>query len=40
MFGIKHSKILKLIARDHEIPNKQTEYKIFVLKYATRDITP
>ena len=33
MLGIKHSKILKLIAKDHQIPNKWTEYKILKSKY-------
>ena len=33
MFGAKHLKILKLIAKDHQIPNKWTEYKILELKY-------
>ena len=33
MFGIKHSK-KKSIAKDHQIPNKWTEYKIFELKYG------
>ena len=33
MFGKKHSKILKMIAKDHQIPNKWTEYKILELKY-------
>ena len=33
MFGTKHSKILKLIAKDHQIRNKWTEYKILELKY-------
>ena len=32
MFGIKHSKILKLTGKDHQIPNKWTEYKILELK--------
>ena len=34
MFGAKDSKILKSIAKDHQIPNKQTEYKILELKYG------
>ena len=33
MFGKKHSKILKMIAKDHQILNKWTEYKILELKY-------
>ena len=33
MFGTKHSKILKLIAKDHQILNKWTEYEILELKY-------
>ena len=33
MFGTKHSKILKLVAKDHQIPNKWTEYKILEWKY-------
>ena len=33
MFGTKHSKILKLIEKDHQIPSKWTEYKILELKY-------
>ena len=34
MFGTKHSKILKLIAKDHQTANKWTEYKILKLKYG------
>ena len=34
MFGTKHSKIFKSIAKDHQIPNKSTEYKILKLKYG------
>ena len=34
MFGTKHSKILKLIAKDHLTANKWTEYKILKLKYG------
>ena len=33
MFGTKHSKIVKLIAKDYQIPNKWTEYKILELKH-------
>ena len=33
MFGTKHSKILKLIEKDHQIPNKWREYKTLKLKY-------
>ena len=33
MFGTMHSKI-KSIAKEHRIPNKWTEYKIFKLKYG------
>ena len=29
MFGTKHSEILKLIAKDHQTPNKLTDYKIW-----------
>ena len=31
MFGTKHSK-KKLIAKDHRIPDKWTEYEVFKLK--------
>ena len=34
MFRTEHSKILKLIAKDNQIPNKWTEYKILGLKYG------
>ena len=34
MFGTKHSKILNSISKDHQMPNKWTEYKIFKLKYG------
>ena len=34
MFGTKHSKILKLIEKDHQIPNKWREYKTRKLKYG------
>ena len=34
MFGTKHSKILKSIAKDHQILNKSTEYKILELKHG------
>ena len=34
MFGTKHSKILKSIAKGHQITDKQTEYKILELKYG------
>ena len=34
MFGTKHSKILKLIEKDHQIPNKWREYKTLKLKYG------
>ena len=34
MFGTKHSKILKLITKDHQILNKWTEYKTLQLKYG------
>ena len=34
MFGTKHSKIPKPIAKDHQIPNKWTENKILKLKYG------
>ena len=33
MFGTKYSKT-KSIAKDHQIPNKWTDYKIFELKYG------
>ena len=34
MFGTKHSKIPKSIAKDHQTPNKWTENKILKLKYG------
>ena len=34
MFGTKHSKILKLIAKGNQIQYKWTEYKILELKYG------
>ena len=39
MFGTKHSKILKSIAKDHQIPNKWTEYKILELKYGNTKLS-
>ena len=33
MFGTKHSK-KKAICKDHQIPNKLTDYKIFEFKYG------
>ena len=38
MFGTKHSKILKSIAKDRQIPNEWTKYKIIELKYGNRKL--
>ena len=37
MFGTKNSKTNRL-QKDHRVQNKGTEYKIFSLKYANRNI--
>ena len=34
MFGTNSKRLLKLIANDHQIPNKRREYKILELKYG------
>ena len=36
MFGTRHSKKNREIAKDHRVQNKWTEYVIFVMKHVNR----
>ena len=38
MSETKHLKILKLIAKDHQIPNTWTVYKMLELKYGNTNL--